>query len=354
MSPWLASAPEGPDRVRVPRRAGAACAFGFRRAVVGGLVVLAGLAAPRFAPAVVFISTADPNYNTTAPTGPLAGSGWELQGRWGAFLGTPVAPNFFLTAEHIGGAVGDKFTFGGVNYVTKAFFDDPNSDLRLWQIDGTFPTYAPLYDQSDEVGKSLVVFGRGKQRGAEVTVNGTLKGWKEGTADHVQRWGENQVSAIVDGGLGIGQLLRATFDFGVGDNEAHLSTGDSGGAVFILDGGTWKLAGINYAVDGPYSTSPTETTFRASLFDQGGLYLGGASRQFIPDQDADLPSAFYATRISANLDWINAVIPEPRHYGLAVGAGLMIAAWWRRLAARAKGARGLALRRTTSGLTSRP
>jgi hypothetical protein len=29
----------------------------------------------------------------------------------------------------------------------------------------------------------------------------------------------------------------------------------SGGAAFLKDGGTWKLAGINYGVGGPYSES---------------------------------------------------------------------------------------------------
>src|SRR3954447_4709181 len=89
--------------------------------------------------AVILKGTGDPECNTTAPTGALTNSGWQYQGTWGAFLGTPVAPKYFITAAHVGGSIGDQFSFRGVNYATTALFDDPNSDLRLWRICGTFP-----------------------------------------------------------------------------------------------------------------------------------------------------------------------------------------------------------------------
>src|SRR6185436_10644721 len=54
------------------------------------------------AKAVIFWSTSDPSYNTTAPTGALAGSGWQYEGKWGSFLGTVIAPQYFVTAEHVG------------------------------------------------------------------------------------------------------------------------------------------------------------------------------------------------------------------------------------------------------------
>src|SRR6266849_719207 len=139
--------------------------------------------------AVLFDSTPNPNFNTTAPGGALAGSGWQYEGLWlNSFLGTPIASQYFITAAHIGGNIGDIFNFGGMQYTTTAMFDSPTSDLRIWQVSGTFPSFAPLYTGSDEVGKSLVVFGCGTQRGDEVTLSGDLKGWSWGTSDHVQRW----------------------------------------------------------------------------------------------------------------------------------------------------------------------
>jgi hypothetical protein len=290
---------------------------------VGGLFWL-GLIEAAPVHAVLFYSTADPNYNTTAPAGALADSGWALQGLWGVFLGTPVAPRYFLTARHIGGTVGDPFLFQGASYVTTAFFDDFTSDLRLWQVDAPFPAYAQVYSRSDEVGHRLVVFGRGTQRGTDVVVTapgGTrLRGWRWGAADLRLRWGENQVDSITDGDalMGhpgqstVGDLLKALFDADAGANEAHLSNGDSAGAVFLHDGTAWKLAGINFAADGLYSLSRSGPGFNAALFDQGGLYTTeGTNWVFTPFSPVPRPGAFYATRISAHGAWIQSVISRP-------------------------------------------
>jgi len=268
------------------------------------------LAAVTPARAVLFDSTGDPSFNTTAPGGALAGSGWQYEGSWLGFLGTPIAPNYFISAGHIGGSVGDIFTFNGVQYTTTAMFQSPTSDLRIWQVSGTFPMFAPLYTGSDEVGKSLVVIGNGTQRGADISPGGMLKGWSWGTADGVTRWGTNVVSGIYTGNASQGDFLMAAFDHGFDLNEAHLSVGDSGGAVFIQDAmGTWQLAGINYGVDGPYALdSSGGGQFNASLFDQSGFYLQNEVGGW---DAASGPGSFYATRISSNSDWILGVIPEP-------------------------------------------
>src|SRR5882757_11346916 len=54
------------------------------------------------AKAILFYQTGDPNYNTTAPGGSLTNSGWQYEGTWGGFLGTPIAPKYFITAAHVG------------------------------------------------------------------------------------------------------------------------------------------------------------------------------------------------------------------------------------------------------------
>lgn len=270
--------------------------------------------------AVIFDSTGDPTFNTTAPTGALAGSGWQYEGFWqGSFLGTAIAPQFFVTAKHVGGSVGQSFVFNGSSYLTIGMYDSPGSDLRIWEVDHAFSIYAPLYTSHDEVGKNLVVIGRGTQRGADVTLGGNLKGWSWGAGDGVERWGENQVSGIYND-IGLGSLIYATFDHGAGVNEAHLSSGDSGGGVFIEDGGTWKLAGINYGVDGYFATdSNGSSQFIAALFDTSGYYEQDSPGNWVPVSG---PSAFYSTRISTNADWITSVIPEPGTWGALVGVGL--------------------------------
>jgi hypothetical protein len=278
----------------------------WRQLLMGGLLLSSLSASVR---GVILFGTADPSVNTTAPTGTLANSGWQYQGAWGSFSGTPIAPHYFVSAKHIGGFVGQQFVFNGRVYNTRAYFDDPSSDLRIWQAAESFPTFAPLYSKADEAGRSAVVIGRGTQRGDPVYVGTTLKGWAWGEADSVQRWGQNTIAGTTS--TGGGEMLRLSFDSNVGGNEAHLSVGDSGGALYLQDGNTWKLAGILYATDGPFAASALGTPFNAALVDMGGLYNASSTPQFISDTSQNRPSSFYATRISGRANWINSIISQP-------------------------------------------
>jgi hypothetical protein len=274
------------------------------------------------APAVILLDTADPTANTTAPAGPLADSGWQYQGQWGGWLGTPISPNFFVSAAHIGQG-GDHFSFQGSSYSLVQSFGRAGSDLLIWQINETFPSFAPLYSKRDEVGQHLVVFGRGVRRGSEVTLGGTLRGWNWGTGDGVQRWGENDVAAVVP--FQGHDLLYATFDQHVQPNdhpnESHLAQNDSGGAVFLNDNGLWKLAGINYAVDGPFwqaipplGEDPKKTELDVALFDSVGFYYFDDTTQTymqVPGP-GPVPTGFYDSRISSELAWICSAIANPQ------------------------------------------
>jgi len=141
-------------------------------------------------------------------------------------------------------------------------------------------------------------------------LNQQLRGWLWGGSDGVQRWGENIVFAIANFSSGPNDALYATFDQDGLTNECHFSSGDSGGAVFISDAGVWKLAGINYAVDGHfYTDSSGDGQFDAALFDAGGLYYADdANPGHYIQIDAGTPTGFYATRISSKLAWIESVI----------------------------------------------
>src|SRR5947199_10546165 len=111
-----------------------------------------------------------------------------------------IGTNYFVTAKHIGGSVGQTLTFNNVAYTTAAVCPDPSSDLQVWQVSGTFPIHAPLYAGAPgaEVNLNLVVFGRGTQRGNSVLVGNDshLGGWLWGGSDGVQRWGTNIVESI--------------------------------------------------------------------------------------------------------------------------------------------------------------
>jgi hypothetical protein len=291
--------------------------------------------------AVIFFNTADPaHHSETAPGGALAGSGWQYQGLFGSFLGTAISPNHFITAAHIPATPTtfiskDYFTGGSdITYTINTtansgvgYWNIAGTDLRIFQINGTFSSYAPLYTSNNELGKELVVMGRGTQRGATVSLGGVDIGWRWGAADSKARWGTNQVAATVSAGAAY--YLYATFDAAAGGDEAHLSSGDSGGAVFIKDGGIWKLAGINYAVDGmwDYNNVTDTNEFNAALYDARGMYVGSDASGWtlVPGNDP-VPSGFYATRISSYQSQIYAItgVPEPRCIMLVAFGGLLL------------------------------
>ena len=264
------------------------------------LIAAAFLITFSLASAVILISTGDPTQNTTEPTGLLTGSGWQYEGSFGSFLGTAIDPHHFITVQHIG-IPSNTFVYQGANYTIVQSFDDTESDLRIFEVAETFPSYAPLYSRTDELGQSLVVIGRGTQRGDPVLISGIVHGWYWGGSDGVQRWGESQVSKLQ------GNYLYCTFNQVAGPNEADLSSGDSGGAAFINDSGVWKLAGIHYGVDGPFLINSGDTPFYACLFDMRGMF--DSTTGYVIAGTNPVPSGFYSIRISERLSWIVGIVP---------------------------------------------
>ena len=267
------------------------------------------LALPRESLAVLFDATGDPSYNTTPPTGALTNSGWQYQGKFGVYLGTSVAPHYFLTARHFLGSTNWGFYLDGTNYHPTAYIDDPatGSDLRLWRVADRLPRYAPVYTGSNEVGAAIAVFGRGTQRSNAVVTAGLTNGWYWGADDNVMRWGSNQVDSIsTNAGA---PYLYATFKHDAGPDECDLSGGDSGGASFILADGVWQLAGIHWSVDGYFNfTNSIVGDFNAAIYDGYELYVGsGTNWTLIPDHE---PAGFYSSRVSAHYAWLASAIPD--------------------------------------------
>ncbi len=302
------------------------------------LTVWLWLAASSFG--IVLLDTDNALANTTAPTGFYADSGWAFQGEYGSFLGTMIGQQYFITAQHFG-VQGSTFVstaeFNGVADVTytidasanggAGFWDIAGTDLRVFKVNESFSSWAEIYTGSSEAGSAMVTFGRGGPRGSEVTIGPTAHGWYTTGMDGVARWGANEVGAIYTSG--VGYLLSAQFDNVSGQNEATLSSGDSGGGVFIKVGAQWQLAGINYAVDGFFDTNNTVgdfSEFDAALFDKGGFYEGsdGTGWNFHTDTGLDKPSSMYASRISTSSTEILAIVavPEPGSMVLLMVAGM--------------------------------
>lgn len=300
------------------------------------------------AQAILFYDTADSSHNTTAPTGQYENSGWQYQGVFGDNLGTAIGQNFFITAAHVsvestfvqtsvftGGAAMtynvDSTAFGGVGY-----YDVSGTDLRIYQTIESFGNWAQLYTGGLEVGSTVVIIGLGGARGSEVLLNSgsgdELKGWYGTASDGTARWGTNTISGVLPSIFSPsgGQLLTADFNALPGTDEATLTGNDSGGGVFILDGGFWKLAGVNYAVDGAFNTTPSDGgAFNAALFDKGGYYEGsGFNWNYNPDLPVNTPSSLYMSRLSSSVVEIQSVVtvPEPGTCWLV----LMAFAWRRR------------------------
>jgi len=304
---------------------------------------LAWCAAAVNASAVLFYGTDSATHNTTAPGGLYSGSGWQYQGHYGSYLGTMIAPQYFITAQHFGtqgGSFVHAGVFNGAADVTytidtaanggAGYWDIAGTDLRIFKVNEVFPYYAPLYTGNAETGLTLVTMGRGGARGAEVFVSGLLHGWEHTAGDGTTRWGANIVSGVVD--YFGASLLTVEFNRLGLDEEATLSVGDSGGGVFVNDGGIWKLAGVNFTIDGDFDTNNTlgdNSHFSASLFDAGGLYNGsdGGGWTFVNDVPRDLPTQFYASRISSSTAAIQSIIavPEPAGLLLAGAASILFA-----------------------------
>lgn len=310
---------------RLPAAVHAATPVRRRLAVAGGIGLAWALAATPAAAVIIIGSSAG---NTSAPSDTGLATRWGQVGDFNDFLGTPIASQFFLTAKHLGNLTGQAITFPDASsYTTTAAFFDPASDLALYQIAGTFPSdkIVPRYTGSFAANQPMTIFGRGRLRTdtpviGERASNGTeAKGWTWGGFTGNRSWGTNTLDGLANGGAA-GTQLAWDFDVGGGANEGILATNDSGGPVFMQEGGVWKLAGINYAI-GPKDVRETQTgpTLEAAVYDYGGLYLdSGGTWTLQPATIADKPAISYSSSVPANATWVQSVITVPEPASLAL------------------------------------
>lgn len=259
--------------------------------------------------AIVWRASGAPEINREEPSVSGGEVPWRLQGQWGLYSGTPISSNLFITAAHVGGAVGDSLRLMERNYVTAASFRHPSADLRVFKVYGAFPEFAPLFTGLSERRRTALYLGRGAQRGDEVRVDGALRGWLWGERDHVLRWGLN----VIDGyGDNSETILVSRFDSNTLDQECHLSTGDSGGGVFLRQAGRWTLAGINSGVSGPYRLQADGASFNATLFSEAGLFKQqGPDDWVLQPQDGSAESGMLlSVRLKPYHEWLETLIAE--------------------------------------------
>lgn len=267
--------------------------------------------------AVVVFGPGGADRNASAPTGSLVNSGWQWTGQFNAFCGVPVGRSSFLTAAHIGGQVGDRFEWNGRSYRTVGFETDAASDLRLWHVSGEFPGTSPIVLQDLRIGEPVMILGRGAARGTPILAERgddgpILAGWRWGSLDGRLRWGTNAIAQQIDGAsIGLyGPLAGCAFNGGIGNDEACISLGDSGGPLFVRRGQEWQLAGIHFAVEAAFNTSDTGTGENGTLFDYRGLYRRSNSAWELEPVEgtSPVPAVFFSTRVMPRRAWLDASI----------------------------------------------
>ena len=259
--------------------------------------------------------------NTSAPGGqPYFANVGVVNGASGIYLGN----RWVLTAAHVALTLPTAATFGGINYLSEAGtyqrIHNPGgyglsslTDLALFRLatDPGLPTVS-IATAAPAVDADVMMIGRGRDQAASATywdvtldpetnedvwtevAEGTPgidhEGFKTSSTRTI-RWGENDVAEndLVFNYAVNSQLVdvisfTTSFDDGAKTHEAQGINGDSGGAVFVDDGGSWTLSGVMLTI---------------SVFDNQPAYTAVLGNETVM---ADL--SYYRNEIMA-------VIPEP-------------------------------------------
>ncbi len=270
---------------------------------------------------------------------------------------TYLANGWLLTASHafINSTTpvilnGNSYTVDDSSITTLLNSDNSLSDLKLVRLttDPGLPAITPNLISSTTPSGRQIMIGDGYQRGDPTfwTVDKSQSTWvwTEQTAppvpgpndyagfitltDHSIRWGENMVHqtglferTYTDGNNNPHYVhgystqfddLQYTGVAGLPD-EAQLSNGDSGGAVFTKVNGQWELGGIMVAQDAfsgqPPIPAPGNPYYPDTVYGNQALII-------------DL--SYYRDEI------LSIIVPEPSGFALAAAAALALAAGVRR------------------------
>jgi hypothetical protein len=230
----------------------------------------------------VVISSGDGSGNTSAPGDD---PGFNNVGTLGGASAIYIGNQWVLTANHVGRSTvpfGSSVNLGGMSFAVQAGSDrrienplgsglSQYTDLIMYRLmsDPGLPALE-IGTGAPTIGTDVVMIGQGRNRAVsptswDVTVNPTgadtwvettgllpdVNGWKAVGAKEI-RWGENDVTGPITVDLGSidGDVLSfyTTFSELGKTHEAQGTNGDSGGAVFYMEGGLWKLGGVMNAV----------------------------------------------------------------------------------------------------------
>lgn len=303
------------------------------------LLAVSCLSGGRSALAIIIITNApDANgapytvYQSTPPTaGPFANSGAQYEGTFavpfGTFVGTAIAPDYFLTSSHVAPAVGAIFHYQGAGYSVLSDQDVGNG-MTVVKVSGTFGSYAPLYggSQASTVGQDVSLFGLGENVNVNAPLSGPdgkIQGYQAGSLPGMLTWGASQIAS--QGAQNGTNFLYGFFSpvapYSNIGQSAFLLPGDSGGGEFINVNGRWELVGVNYGSTYNVTKTSTGAQYSAALFDLNGYTPSGGAAV-----TTNFPSEFADSSVPASYGAIVAItgVPEPGALTL-LGGGLGLA-----------------------------
>ena len=215
----------------------------------------------------VLIDSGDGTGNTTAP---FPDPGWNNVGERSLWSAVYLGDGWVLTAYHVGAGpvILDGITYPHLpSLVTRIENGDGSfADLLVFGLE---PPHPPLPDlilssTAPAVGESAILIGNGVDRGAATSWQPTppspptLEGYQWGPI-HSMRWGTNEISDPPMSPVFDTTSIAAEFDEGATPHESQAVNGDSGGALFVEDAGSWELAGMLFAID-TYVGQPPATS----------------------------------------------------------------------------------------------
>jgi len=227
--------------------------------------------------------------------------------------GSSVAIGYFtlLTADHYSiNKVGETFWINGDNWLVSSVetpneVGQPTPDLRVLHLENLTNQYRPLpgfydlYTGTFSSASSFVLVGLGD---TGVTYNKYYTD-TSGTSG-VRRWGTNRFDRLASQtytthGTQCFMMRYSKVDGMDTVHESGIGMFDSGGGVFVEDGDTWKLAGINLYRDYyPRSTDRYRDFYAASIPYYASKLYDILQYDLLPgdaDLDGDVDSYDYIT-----------------------------------------------------------